>query len=134
MATRLVLGSRTGTVGAEPGLLGPVGDHLGIAEAPEGWQIDDHTIRRMAPVDLEPRPWIEVLLDIHTSVLAGQAPLVVAYGNLPAHDNGEMVLLLSLGPTAARGRAARRKAGDAQGCGGSARLPPGRGAGRRRSG
>lgn len=101
-ATRIHLSFRTGSAVAPWGLLGPEGDHLAIDTASPGWQIDAHTIRRTAAGAWAPREAVELQLEIHSQAVAGQAQLVLSYENLPDADDGELVLLVTLGGLADR--------------------------------
>lgn len=101
-ATRFFLSFRTGTGGAEWGLLGLPTDHLTLEVEEPGWQIDNHTLRRDEPGVWGPRQALNLTLTVYSNALAGEAQLVLSYENLPGHDDGDLVLLVNLGPIAAR--------------------------------
>ncbi len=101
-ATRFYLAFRTGTVGAEWGLLGSPTDHVALQVTQTGWQVDNHTIRRNTPGVWGPREALDIELTVYSNALAGDAQLVLTYENLPGHDDGDLVLLARLGPIAAR--------------------------------
>jgi hypothetical protein len=101
-ATRFFLSFRTGHDGAAWGLLGSIDDHLSIAIAQPGWQIDNHTLRRTEAGVWGPRESLDLELTLHTAAPSGDAQLVLSFENLPGHDDDDLVLLLHLGPMAAR--------------------------------
>jgi hypothetical protein len=104
-ATRLYISFRTGEPGQEWGLLGSHTDHVTLAVKQSGWQIDNHTLRRNAPGTWGPRDALDIELTVHTTARSGDAQLVLTYENLPAHDDGDLVLLVHVGPVASRDHA-----------------------------
>lgn len=101
-ATRFYVSFRTGADGAEWGLLGTATDHLALEVKKSGWQQDNHTIRRNKPGVWGPREALDIDLTVYSNALAGEAQLVLTYENLPGHDDGDLVLLVRLGPITAR--------------------------------
>ncbi len=101
-ATRFYVSFRTGTKNAEWGLLGSHSDHLDLSVEQDGWQVDNHTIRRTSAAAWERDEFLDLELTIHTAARTGDAQLIVTFENLPAHDDGDLVLLAHLGPIATR--------------------------------
>lgn len=61
------------------------------------WMIDHHTLRATQETVWAPGDYLDLVLQIHSAALPGQAQLVLTYENLPGHDDGDLVLLLDLG-------------------------------------
>ena len=106
-ATRLHLSFRIGETPAGWGLIEAQTDHVGIeldgaTDDEPPWQVDHLTLRRTLPGRWHPREALDLKLTVHTSAPAGDAQLILTYENLPHADDGDLVLLLHLGPTAAR--------------------------------
>ncbi|MFN0191868.1 MAG: hypothetical protein ACKVP5_07800 [Aestuariivirga sp.] len=100
-ATRFYLSFRTGDENAEWGLLGSHNDHLDLAVDQDGWQVDNHTIRRTDPAPWERDQFLDLELTVYTAARTGDAQVIVTYENLPANDDGDLVLLAHLGPVVA---------------------------------
>lgn len=108
-ATRFHLSFRTGVAPARWGLVETQTDHVSLAPA-EGtqqrsgklWQLDHHTLRRVKPGRWRPLETLDLDLSVHTSAPAGETWLTLTYENLPDEDDGDLVLPVRLGPTAAR--------------------------------
>jgi len=92
-ATRFYVSFRTGTTNAEWGLLGSHSDHLDLAVEQKGWQVDNHTIRRTDPAPWERDDFLDLELTVFTAARTGDGQVIVTYENLPAHDDGDLVLL-----------------------------------------
>ncbi|SLN40978.1 hypothetical protein [Pseudooctadecabacter jejudonensis] len=108
-ATEIHLGFRAGKLGAQWGLVSERGDHVGIASVTDfraaddhsqphgGWQVDNHTLRRVSPGTLEPGDYVEIVIEVQTQAEPGQAQLILTYENLRHSDDGDLVLLATLG-------------------------------------
>lgn len=101
-ATRLHLSFETGGADTQWGLLGSDVDHLSVTAVPQGWQVDNHTLRRTLEGLLKPRESMDIVIEVHTKALTGQAQVILTYENLPGSDDGDLVLLANLGPVAHR--------------------------------
>ncbi|MEM7060377.1 MAG: hypothetical protein AAF557_22590 [Pseudomonadota bacterium] len=102
-ATRLHVHWTKGVRDGAWGLLASDGDHLSVNLAQHDgghWQIDNHTIRRKESGVLPPGGYLDLELTLHTQAEHGRAQLIVTYENLPGHDDGDLVLLVELGPIA----------------------------------
>ena len=100
-ATRFYLTFQTGVDNAEWGLLGTRFDHLDLAVAEQGWQVDNHTIRRVVPGVWERGAYLDLELTIYSQARTGDAQIILTYENLPGYDDGDLVLLAHLGKVAA---------------------------------
>ena len=106
-ATRFYLSFRTGTAAARWGLIEAQTDHVGLALAEQpndrpAWQVDAHTLRRVRPGRWRPLEALDLELTVHSNAPPGEAQLILSYENLPHDDDGDLVLLVRLGPSAAR--------------------------------
>lgn len=106
-ATRFVLGFRTGTAPLDWGLIEAQTGHLTLDLAATvrdrpAWQVDHHTLRRLAPGRWRPLEVLELEITVHSQAPAGEAQLILRFENLPHDDDGDLVLGVRLGPLAAR--------------------------------
>ncbi|MDA7423690.1 hypothetical protein [Thalassococcus lentus] len=123
-ATRLHLGWEIGRPDGQWGLLSSNGDHLTLSlsspqekesddpevqelarMADKGWQIDGHTLRCTSGSALGDGDYIDLFLVVHSQAETGQAQLRLSYENLPDFDDGDLVVLVDLGPISATGEA-----------------------------
>lgn len=104
-ATRFFIGFQRGAKETPWGLLRAQGDRFTLRNTQPGWELNHHSLRRVAPGVLRPGERLDFGLDIHTGAPSGQTQIVVSFENLPGHDDGDLVLALDLGAMAEVGEA-----------------------------
>jgi hypothetical protein len=100
LASRFVLDYTVGTDSAAWGLLRSRHDHLVVTNVSEGWEADGVTVRRTASNPWSGSDTLTIELEMHTSALSGLAQLVLRFENLPHEDDGELILLVEVAPSA----------------------------------
>ncbi|QNI71028.1 hypothetical protein [Cyanobium sp. NS01] len=100
IATRFVIEYRIGNDPGKWGLLRSRHDHITVTTKDPDWTTDGVTVRRIADGAWTRQAFLDIDLEIHTSAPEGTTQIIARYENLPDDDDGELILLADIAPSA----------------------------------